>query len=134
MRILEVLPEVIRPIKLFLVVTLGDAVHRLDVRDQLVAVRHPAVLARKLAAAEAAHVPRRALVRLRVVRQQRVLERLAGPEVRLEVDRVEVPLGFGWGFEAFLALRAGVGFFGFVLAGWGLAVRRRSISGLGNVR
>jgi hypothetical protein len=123
MRILQMLPKVIRPIKLLFMITLRNAVHRLDVRNQLVAVgRGAAVLARKLAAAEAAHVPGRALVRLRVVGQQRVLERLARPKVVLEVDGVEVALGFGGGFEALLTLRAGVRLLGFVLAGDGVRV------------
>jgi hypothetical protein len=120
MRILQVLPKIIRAIKLLFVITLRNAVHRLDVSNQLLAVgRRAAILARKLAAAEAAHVPGGALVRLRVVGQQRVLERLARPKVVFEVDGVEVALGFGGGLEALLALRAGVRLFGFVLTGKG---------------
>jgi hypothetical protein len=59
------------------------------------------------------------VVRLLVVRAQRVLERLARPKVRLEVDRVDVPLGLGGRLEALLALGARVRFFGFVEAGLG---------------
>jgi hypothetical protein len=118
MRILEMLPEIIRAIKLLIPIAVGDAVHGFHMGDQLRAVGG-AVIARKLAAAKAAHVPRHAVVCLGVVGQQRVLERLARPKVGLEVDRVEVALGLGGGLEALLALGAGVRLLGFVVPGPG---------------
>ena len=132
MRVLEVLPEVVGAIEFLIPITIANLVHRFDVRDQLVAVGFRlAVLARKLAAAQPAHIPHHAVVRLLVVGAQRVLEGLARPKVGLEVDRVDVPLGFGGGLEALLALCAGMGLLGFMEASWGV---RRCVSQHGGTR
>jgi hypothetical protein len=113
------LPEVIRAVEVLIAIALAHPVHRLDVVEQGIVVGDAVRPPRDAASAEAAQVPDGAAVaRLGAVREQRVLgERLARPVVRLDVDRVDVPLGLGRALEALLALRARVRFLGFMEAG-----------------
>lgn len=115
MRILEVLPEIVGPVKLLVAVALADLVHRLEVRHQLGLVGHVA-LAREPAAAEPAHVPDDAVERLGLEGEERILQGPAGPRIRLDVDGVDVPFGFCRALEPLLALRAGVRLFSLVLS------------------
>ena len=108
MRILQMLPKVIRPVKLLVAITLANLVHRLQVRHQLGPISHDA--------AEAAHIPDNAVERLGLEGKERILQRLARPRIRLDVDGVDVPLGFCRTLEPFLALCARVRLFGFVLS------------------
>jgi hypothetical protein len=69
MRILQMLPEIIRPVKLLVTITLANLVHRLQVRHQLSPIRHDA--------AEATHIPDNAVERLGLEGKERILQRLA---------------------------------------------------------
>lgn len=97
---LEMLSEIINPVKLLFPITFTVLVNVLEVRDELLhplflAVR-PLVVLQKASPTKSADVVPPIIPVLLAVRNQWVLQRFASPVMRLDMYRFHVSVGFGW--------------------------------------